>query len=156
MQRLRDMPAAPVMLASDPRNRLMRLNGGEPRARLRVDLMKKSLLDGAVAVSATLAPISAALAETPAEPYAWGPHMMWGWGWGWYGMIFAPLFMIQVLALVIAVAVLLVRWLGGPWQATAPPQAPAPRTPLDILKERYARGEIDKEEFEERRRVLGG
>jgi putative membrane protein len=29
------------------------------------------------------------------------------------------------------------------------------RTPLDILKERFARGEIDKEEYEERRRTLG-
>jgi putative membrane protein len=70
-------------------------------------------------------------------------------------MIFGPLFMILVLALVIAVAVLLVRWLGGPWHGAASHQAPPGRAPLDILKERFARGEIDKEEFEERRRVLG-
>ena len=81
---------------------------------------------------------------------------MMGWGGGWFGMIFGLVFMILVLALVIAVAVLLVRWLGGPWQATTsqPPQQPV-RTPLDIFKERFARGEIDKEEFEERRRILG-
>lgn len=71
-------------------------------------------------------------------------------------MIFGPLFMILVLAAVIAVAVLIVRSLGGPRQDTAPPSYPPPsRTPLDILKERFARGEIDKNEFEERRRVLG-
>ena len=66
-------------------------------------------------------------------------------------MIFGPLFMILVLAVVVAVAVLFVRWLGGPWHSVQPPG----RTPLDFLKERYARGEIDKEEFEERRRILG-
>jgi putative membrane protein len=66
-------------------------------------------------------------------------------------MIFGPLFMILVLAVVIAIAVLLVRWLGG----AGPHQMPPGRTPLDILKERFARGEIDKAEFEERRRVLG-
>jgi putative membrane protein len=70
-------------------------------------------------------------------------------------MVLGPVFMILVLAVVIAVAVLLVRWLGGPWQGTAPHQLPPGRTPLDMLKERFARGEIDKEEFEERRRVLG-
>ncbi|WP_201789038.1 SHOCT domain-containing protein [Nitrobacter vulgaris] len=32
---------------------------------------------------------------------------------------------------------------------------PPTQTPLDILKERFARGEIDKAEFEDRRRVLG-
>jgi putative membrane protein len=92
-------------------------------------------------------------AQQSAEPYkyGYGPHMM-DWAGGWYGMIFGPLFMILVLAIVIAVAVLLVRWLAGPWHgATVQPG----RTPLDILKERFARGEIDKEEFEDRRRVLG-
>jgi len=107
---------------------------------------------GAMGAGAAFAPVVAAAAETPAEPYGWGPQMMWGWG---YGMIFGPLFMILWLAVVVAVAVLLVRWLGGPWPGTVPPPAPAGRTPLDILKERFARGEIDKEEFEERRRVLG-
>ncbi len=71
-------------------------------------------------------------------------------------MIFGPVFMILVFGIVIAVAVLLVRWLGGPWHSVQPQyHMPPARTPLDILKERYARGEIDKSEFEERRRILG-
>ena len=77
------------------------------------------------------------------------------WGAGWYGMIFGPVFMILVLAVVIAAAVLIVRWLGGPWYGAPPHYPPPGRTPLDILKERFARGEIDKNEFEERHRVLG-
>jgi putative membrane protein len=72
----------------------------------------------------------------------------------WYGMFFGPLMMIAVLVTVVVVAVLLVRWLGGSGQST-PLHYPPGRTALDILKERFARGEIDKEEFEERRRVLG-
>lgn len=71
-------------------------------------------------------------------------------------MIFGPLFMLLVLAVVIAVAVLLVRGLAGPGHPIQPSQpAPPSRTPLDILRERYARGEIDTQELEERRRVLG-
>jgi putative membrane protein len=87
--------------------------------------------------------------------YGWGPHMM-GWGGGWYAMIFGPLFMILFLAVLVAVGVINVRWLGRPWQgAKSPRQFPPVRTPLDILKERFARGKIDKAEFEDRRRVLG-
>lgn len=82
----------------------------------------------------------------------WAHHsMMWG-GWGWTGMILGPLMMIAVLAAAIAVAVLLVRWIaGGPAAKTAGRPG---TTALDILSERFAKGEIDKEEFEERRRVL--
>jgi putative membrane protein len=77
------------------------------------------------------------------------------WGGGWYGMIFGPLFMIVVLVAVIAGVGLVGRWFGTPWYGAQPPhQAPPGRTPLDILRERFARGEIDKDEFEERRRVL--
>ena len=96
------------------------------------------------------------LAQVPSgtDKYAYyGPDMMFGGGWGM--MIFGPLFMILVLAGVIATAVLLVRWIGGPWQGITAPQMPKSSAPLDILKERFARGEIDKSEFEERRRVLG-
>ena len=88
------------------------------------------------------------------ERYGYGPHMMGGGGGG-YGMIFGPLFMILMLAVVVAVVVLLVRWLGGPWHGPGSHHVSPGRTPLDILKERFARGEIDKEEFEERKRVLG-
>lgn len=44
---------------------------------------------------------------------------------------------------------------GGSWQGTMPSHhsQPPSRTPPDILKERFARGEIDKDE--ERRRILG-
>jgi len=110
----------------------------------------------AMGASVALAP-DLVWAQQPPEPYryGYGPHMM-DWGGGWYGMIFGPLFMILVLAMVIAIAVLLVRWLGGPWHWVQPPHHMQPgRTPLDILKERHARGEIDKQEFAERRRVLG-
>lgn len=116
-----------------------------------------TLICTTVSAALTLVP-SAVLAQAPsdAERYDWGPHMMWWGGGGWYAMIFGPLFMILFLAVLIAAVVVLVRWLGGPWPGAVTPHHSLPgRTPLDILKERFARGEIDKDEFEERRRVLG-
>ena len=70
-----------------------------------------------LAAASTAAALTPALvwAQQSAEPgrYGYGPYMM-DWAGGWYGMmIFGPLFMILVLAVVVAVAVLLVRWLGG-------------------------------------------
>lgn len=115
--------------------------------------MRKLLIRFAAAGTALclLMPANAwAQASPGAGQYScWGPHMM-GWGGGWSGMIFGPLMMILVLALPVVAVVLLIRWLGGSRGSASPGQ-----TPLDILRERYARGEIDKEEFEERRRTLG-
>lgn len=66
--------------------------------------------------------------------------------WGWFGMLFNLLVWIGIIWLVVWT----VRRLSG----NAPGgQAPA-RTPLDVLKERYARGEISREEFEQMKRDL--
>jgi putative membrane protein len=78
---------------------------------------------------------------------------MWGDGWG--GMIFGPFMMILFVAAIVVLVVVALRWLRSTGHGTAP-QAPPGKTPLDILEERFARGEIDGEEFEERRRALGG
>ena len=77
---------------------------------------------------------------------------MWHDGWG--GMIFGPFIMILFVAAIVVLVVVALRWLGSTGHGV-PPQAPSGKTPLDILKERFARGEIDREEFEERRRALG-
>jgi putative membrane protein len=54
----------------------------------------------------------------------------------------------------IALVIFLVRWLSGGRRNSY--GVPSAKTPLVILQERFARGEIDKEEFEERLRILGG
>ena len=115
--------------------------------------MKKvsNLVAGALLAAVVLVPSWALAQGQPAgERYGYGPSMM-GWGGG-YGMFFGPLFMILTLIVVIAAIVLLVQWLsGGSWQGAQKPTGPAP---LDILKARFARGEIDQKEFEDRRKVL--
>lgn len=102
------------------------------------------------------APAARVAAQGTSDFSGYGPHMMWAGGW--YGMILGPLFMVLVIAAALAIVVVVVRALGGSAYAPPPPQAPphpARPTSLDLLKERYARGEIEKAEFEERRRTLG-
>jgi putative membrane protein len=78
--------------------------------------------------------------------------MMWGDdGFGGIGMGFGMLFF---WGLIIAAVVVLVRALApAPREAAAEVHA---RTQQDILGERYARGEIDKTDFEQKKRDLGG
>ena len=110
--------------------------------------LKKALL---ITVPATALMTVPTVAQTNGDHSNMG-EMMGPWGWG--GMIFGPIMMIVFIAVAVVVVVLLVRWLGGPGYGGAL-HGPPGKTPLDILKERFAKGEIDKEEFEERRRALG-
>ena len=68
-------------------------------------------------------------------------------GWNGFG-IFGWLSMILFWALLILGVIALFRYLGRS------SQQPSHKTPLEILKERYAKGEIDKKEFEAKKRDL--
>lgn len=87
---------------------------------------------------------------TTAWAQGWGPMHDW-MGWGWGGMFLGPLFMIAWLAILVAVIVLVVRWLGGSGSGVISPR----QTPREILDERFAKGELDHEEYEKRRKTLG-
>ena len=77
----------------------------------------------------------------------WGGH---DYGWGW-GMGFGTISVVLFWVLVILGIVILVKWIvAGSSGAGQPPVKSA----LDILKERYARGEIGREEFEQKKRDL--
>lgn len=79
--------------------------------------------------------------------------MMWGYdgmGFGWGGM---GIGMLLFWVLIIAAVVVLVRGIGGGRSGGSEPRA-RELTALDILGERYARGEIGKAEFEQKRHDL--
>ena len=73
-----------------------------------------------------------------------GRWMMGGWGMGWFGMIF----MIIFWGLIIAGLVLLIRWLIQNTSGKGQTGVRTGSNAMDILKERYARGEITRDEFE--------
>ncbi len=85
---------------------------------------------------------------------------MWGWGWGnggyggyggwgnpsfWIGPLGMVLFWIAVIVAIVFAVRFFVRQ-GG--------QSGKQDSALEILKKRYAKGEISKEEYEEKRRDL--
>ena len=81
------------------------------------------------------------------DGWGMGPGMMGNWGMGWFGMIFMMIFWV----LVIVALVFLIKWLiqtTGRGKAAAQTSSGA----VEILKQRYARGEIDKAEFESMKR----
>lgn len=73
--------------------------------------------------------------------------MMWDWPWGLgmsLGMFFAVLFWVGLIFLIVWLVMKLSK--GG--------EASSKNDALDIAKERYAKGEISKEEFEQIKKDL--
>ena len=71
----------------------------------------------------------------------WNGMGNWGWGGG-FGMIL-------FWGVIIGVVVFVMRNAGNNTEARE-----GDKTPLNILKQRYARGEIGKDEFEQKKRDL--
>ena len=80
--------------------------------------------------------------------------MMHGWWDGspapWYGMIFGPIVMIVFIVLTVLIIAWTLRAFGLGWQSDSQRRD----TPLDTLKHRFARGEIDRAEYEDRKKLL--
>lgn len=92
-----------------------------------------------------------AMADSGGDGY-WGHHgMMSGGGFGWF---MAPVMMLLFLVAVVIVVMLVIRWLGGPDGGMASSSGQAGPSARQILEERFARGEIDEEEFRKRKKAL--
>jgi putative membrane protein len=84
-----------------------------------------------------------------------GENNMMHWYDGW-GMMGGWWFMLLLTILLIVGIVWLVRAVGANSTTRRHSDAPPRQTPEEILQERYARGEIDRDEYEERRQGLQG
>lgn len=113
--------------------------------------MKMTLLHRGPAAALAAFVLSAAPAWGYGGGYHYGAGMMYG---GWGGGIFGWLMMFLVFVLVVAVVIGALRWVFGSGRRTSAAPRSAGKTALEILEERFARGEIDKAEFEEKRRLL--
>lgn len=72
-------------------------------------------------------------------------HMAWGGGYGMFG----GLMMLVFWGVVIALIVVAVRWYGS-----QSPQRGKTVDPVDILKARFAKGELEEDEFLKRKAAL--
>ena len=128
--------------------------------------MMKRLSPAVVAAAVALAVSPSWAQQNPAlggQGPAYDYGHMWG-GWGWHpGMMLFPFVMLLALIGTVALIAWLVQWMthgsfhhgrfGCPhchrrWRGEE-------HSALDILEGRLARGEIGKEEFEEKRKLLG-
>ncbi len=106
--------------------------------------MKKILLTGF-----TIPAITSSYSYAQMGPGMMGPGMMnWGYGMGWGWSIIMMAFWISVIVGII----FLIRWVV--LSSDRKRETKSEDSAMDILRNRYARGEINKEEFEEKKNAL--
>lgn len=107
--------------------------------------IKTTLIIGGIIVAALIT-VPAIIGAVPGwQGYGYG--MMGNFGWGW----FMPVFMIIFWGLVIWGIVALAR--GTTWSGNTDSSNHS-ESAHEILKKRYARGEINKAEYEEKKKDL--
>ncbi|MFD1196628.1 SHOCT domain-containing protein [Seohaeicola saemankumensis] len=110
-------------------------------------------LVGALCVAATSAQAQVGEILERNGLYYHGHDMMWGGSqWGGFGMVLGPIFMILIVVGIVAGIIYLLRLSGVAGPAVSS-HATHDRA-LALLKERYAKGEIDSTEFAERKKLL--
>ena len=77
----------------------------------------------------------------------------YGGGWNWVAFVIMMVFMALIPAGIVVAIVFAIRGIAGDGR-TPYRGGPDEDRALALLRERYARGEIDHEEYEERRRRL--
>lgn len=114
--------------------------------------MQKRLVQTLTLLAAAVMSLPAQAQASTGRPDYW--HYGWDWDWGWGHLLLVPLMMVLFWGAIIFVIVLVGRSLSGGTSGAA--GLVTRKRPLDVLQERFARGDIDKGEFDERKRVLSG
>jgi putative membrane protein len=113
---------------------------------------------------AAMAPVQAVAQQTPQQPappppewYGPGPWHLWNEGHSWQFWWICPLMMLFMLVVFGGIFFFARRSLGEGPHHWGPPWRTTSHSALEILSERFARGEIQKEEYEEKKvAILSG